>query len=73
MAKVVRPDAAFVTLLRDPIDAFESYYAYMGLKRAFHGVDINGFAELLEVNFPQEKELKYLNLLMLRRTATNKP
>ncbi len=41
--KKVLPDAAYITLLRDPVDAFESNYVYMGLEKAFK-MDINTFA-----------------------------
>ena len=37
------PSATFVTLLRDPVDCWESNYVYMGLQNAFK-MDINEFA-----------------------------
>ncbi len=42
MRKVL-PGAVYVTLLRDPVDAFESNYVYMGLEKA-NKMDINGYA-----------------------------
>ena len=41
----VIPDAKYFTLLRDPVDSFESNYVYMGLQNAFK-MDINQFAEM---------------------------
>lgn len=38
------PEAKFVTILRDPVDSFESNYVYMGLERVFK-MDINEFAQ----------------------------
>lgn len=43
MEKVL-PEASYITLLRDPVDCFESNYVYMGLEKAFK-MDINEFAE----------------------------
>ena len=40
----VLPNAKYLTLLRDPVDSFESNYVYMGLEKAFN-MDINQFAE----------------------------
>ena len=37
------PEAKFVTILRDPLAAFESSYVYMGLQKLLK-VDLNGFA-----------------------------
>lgn len=38
------PTATYITLLRDPVDCFESNYVYMGLEKAYK-MDINQFAE----------------------------
>ena len=46
---MVLDDAVFFTILRDPVDAFESFYSFMGLGKRHFGLDINGFAELLQV------------------------
>ena len=40
----ILPDAVFITLLRDPVQCFESNYVYMGLQNAYR-MDINQFAE----------------------------
>ncbi len=37
------PDSPAVTILRDPVDAFESGYEYMGFRKAFK-MDINQYA-----------------------------
>ncbi len=42
MRKII-PEAKFVTILRDPLAAFESSYVYMGLQKLLK-VDLNGFA-----------------------------
>ncbi len=53
--KKVLPSAVYVTLLRDPVECFESNYVYMGLEKKF-GVDINGFAKLYAVqDLPRRK------------------
>ena len=44
------PSATFVTLLRDPVDCWESNYVYMGLQNAFK-MDINEFAASEKVIF----------------------
>ena len=46
------PNATFITILRDPVDCFESNFVYMGLQQDF-GMDINRFAgsEVLHINF----------------------
>ncbi len=44
VSKVV-PGAKFFTLLRDPVDCFESNYVYMGLQNRY-GMDINKFAKV---------------------------
>jgi hypothetical protein len=41
--KKLLPTAKYITILRDPVEDFESNYVYMGLERAFK-MDINGFA-----------------------------
>lgn len=41
--KQVLPDAVYITLLRDPVNCYESNYVYMGLQNAFK-MDINKFA-----------------------------
>ena len=42
--KKMIPGATYITLLRDPVDCFESNYVYMGLEKAYK-MDINEFAE----------------------------
>ncbi len=42
--KKILPGAVYLTLLRDPVDCFESNYVYMGLQLVFK-MDINEFAE----------------------------
>ena len=42
--KKVIPNAFFLTLLRDPVDCFESNYVYMGLENVFK-MDINQYAK----------------------------
>ena len=37
------PTATFITILREPVDCFESNYVYMGLDKDF-GMDVNQFA-----------------------------
>ena len=51
------PKAAFITILRDPVDCFESNFVYMGLQRDFR-MDINQFAgsEVLHLNFFKEEK-----------------
>ena len=46
------PNATFITILRDPVDCFESNFVYMGLQLDF-GMDINQFAgsEVLHIKF----------------------
>lgn len=41
----ILPHASYVTLLRSPVDCFESNYVYMGLQNAYK-MNINKFAEL---------------------------
>lgn len=41
--KVV-PNAKYVTILRDPVDALESNYVFMGAQNSFK-MDINGYAD----------------------------
>ena len=50
------PNAAFITILRDPVDCFESNFVYMGLQRDFR-MDINQFAgsEVLHIIFFKEE------------------
>jgi len=43
--KKVLPSAVYITLLRDPVDCYESNYVYMGLQKAFK-MDINKFAQI---------------------------
>ena len=52
--KKVLPDAVYVTLLRDPIDAFESNYVYMGLEKAFK-MNINEFAAKRTLSDPPRR------------------
>ena len=42
--KRLLPDAKYISILRDPVDAFESNYVYMGLQNFFK-MDINQFAK----------------------------
>ena len=42
--KKVLPEAEYITLLRDPVNCYESNYVYMGLEKAFK-MDINQFAK----------------------------
>ena len=45
-----------ITLLRDPVDTFESGYVYMGLEKA-HGMNINEYAQkILKSGFPDRKQ-----------------
>ena len=37
------PTATFITILREPVDCFETNYVYMGLEKDF-GMDVNQFA-----------------------------
>jgi len=39
----VLPSAVYITLLRDPVDCYESNYVYMGLQKSYK-MDINEFA-----------------------------
>merc|ERR1719233_2565671 len=41
--KILIPEGYTFTILRDPVDTFESYFSYMGVDRKL-GVDINEFA-----------------------------
>ena len=41
--KKVLPSAVYITLLRDPVNCYESNYVYMGLQNAFK-MDVNKFA-----------------------------
>jgi hypothetical protein len=41
----VLPQAMYITLLRDPVNCYESNYVYMGLMNAFK-MDINKFAQV---------------------------
>jgi len=43
--KKVLPSAVYITLLRDPVDCYESNYVYMGLQNAFK-MDVNKFAQI---------------------------
>ena len=43
--KKVLPEALYITLLRDPVNCYESNYVYMGLQNAFR-MDINKFAQV---------------------------
>jgi len=43
--KKVLPEAVYITLLRDPVNCYESNYVYMGLQNAFK-MDINKFAQV---------------------------
>lgn len=53
--KVIPKPSARITLLRDPVDMFESGYVYMGLERAYKR-DINMFAEMIATQgFPKRK------------------
>ena len=62
------PSATFVTLLRDPVDCWESNYVYMGLQNAFK-MDINEFAasERVKRNYKLERKI---NLLTKARPET---
>ena len=42
------PDGYSVTILRNPLDAFESYYSYMNIDTKLH-MDINEFALALAI------------------------
>ena len=42
--KKIIPEAKFFTILREPMDTFESNYVYMGAQKA-RGADLNQFAE----------------------------
>ncbi|XP_023347052.1 galactosylceramide sulfotransferase isoform X2 [Eurytemora carolleeae] len=42
--KKVLPTAVYITILRDPVDCFESNYVYMGLQNLYK-MDINEFAK----------------------------
>ena len=44
--KVIPKPSARITLLRDPVDLFESGYVYMGLENAYK-MNINEFAQLI--------------------------
>ena len=44
VTKIVPQDAKFITILRDPVDCFESNYVYMGLQEHTYKMDINQFA-----------------------------
>ena len=46
------PSAVYVSLLRDPVDCFESNYVYMGLQNIFK-MDINQFAQEKVRIFPR--------------------
>lgn len=50
--KILPSDAKYVTILRDPVNSFESNYVYMGLQN-MHKMDINEFAEK---KIPNHKE-----------------
>ena len=53
--KVIPKPSARLTLLRDPVDLFESGYVYMGLQNAYK-MNINEFAQLiLKKNFRHRK------------------
>ena len=42
--KILIPEGYTLTILRDPVDTFESFFTYMGVDRRL-GVDINNFAQ----------------------------
>lgn len=50
--KVITKPSARMTLLRDPVDTFESGYVYMGLEKAFN-MDINTYAQNIAKTFPK--------------------
>ena len=48
--KIIGINATFITILRDPLEVFESGYVYFGFEKHFN-LDINQFAtEILPVN-----------------------
>ena len=71
MDKVIpRPSPRF-TLLRDPVDTFESGYVYMGLEKQYK-MNINEYAKkIARDGFPNRKPLsKYLsNFTVLHRSG----
>jgi hypothetical protein len=53
--KIIPKPSARFTLLRDPVDVFESGYVYMGLEKSFH-MDINQYAKHIVTNgFPPRR------------------
>ena len=58
------PSATFVTLLRDPVDCWESNYVYMGLQNAFK-MDINEFAASEKVSQSYFKRVRQTEDLVL--------
>ena len=53
--KVITKPSIRITLLRDPVDLFESGYVYMGLEKNFK-MDINQYAQrIAQTNFPARK------------------
>ena len=60
--KVITKPSIRITLLRDPVDLFESGYVYMGLEKNFK-MNINQYAQSLEKkHFPARRpKCKYDN------------
>ena len=54
--KIIPLPSVRITLLRDPVDTFESGYVYMGLEKSYN-MNINEFAQkvVLEKKFPDRK------------------
>ena len=56
--KKLIPNAYTLTILRNPIDAFESYYSYMNIDRKLK-MDINEFAMALAIRNVRHKPLNH--------------
>ena len=52
--KKLVPEGPTITILRDPVDVFESGYVYMGLEKAFR-MDINKYSELRDITKHAQK------------------
>ena len=52
-----------ITILRDPVDVFESGYVYMGLEKAYK-MDINKYSELRDIT---KKSCKIIARLSTRQ------
>ena len=60
--KVIPKPSKRVTLLRDPVDTFESGYVYMGLENSFK-MNINEYAKkIVRDGFPARKPKSKKNL-----------